>query len=266
MSDILTVTISGPPDDVDRILRRLGGEAQKGAPARETEVVAEPKLVIPLPEPEPEQPAAVNHTETIPEPDQNHTAPEPARPPAEKPARQQQTKLTANGMTTDEQATLDALTTDWQTTAEIGAQLGYTSRQCGGIGKRLGILASSKLCEVKSGDDGKRRYRRTDATTPLPEPTEETDKTPTPPVDLPARAPYLHIRDLSGHARDIANALALASKPLARNVLAEQLGLADDDVRETLRLLIRQGYVTRIDGNAVRYALTDDVVLEEWAS
>ena len=38
--------------------------------------------------------------------------------------------------------------------------------------------------------------------------------------------------------------------------------MLQEDVRETIRLLIKQGYAHRVEGNVIRYALTDDVIRE----
>lgn len=281
VSDILTVTISGPPGDVERILRRLGGEARIGEPARArvTEVKPEPRrLEVVRPSGTAEvSPVAVTTAETatitgdgsgdaLPPVAQQErvSTPAPARPPAEKPAKRKAATKPAGPSAADLEL-LSALNGDLRPAVDIAVQLGIKRTSCGGVARKLDRLVEEGRCARGVMFDGKRGYRQLGPATPLPEPTEESDQTPTPSADLPARAPHLHIRDLMGHALDIAEALALAAKPLASHLLAEQLGLADEDVRDTLRLLIRQGYVTRLDGNVVRYALTDAVVRDEAA-
>jgi DNA-binding MarR family transcriptional regulator len=239
-----------------------------------------------------------NHTSTIPESDPDHTEPElvpgvdidrlpPRQPPLlafgpdgkiivrhgepEPPARirtppvreaapgkRQPAPEDADGLTPGHLQALGALPDSWRTTAELAELMG---RRPQGLGNQLRQLADRGLCE-RCEVEGKPRYRRAPAATPPAEPAEETDQTPTPLVDLPPRAAYLSLGALVGNALKVAWALHDHGE-LTRGQLASAVELPEDDVRETLRILIRQGYVRRDDGPPVRYALTDDVRREE---
>lgn len=276
VNDILTVTISGPPGEVERILRRLGGEARIGEPARArvTEVKPEPRrLEVVRPSGTAEvSPVAVTTAETatitgdgsgdaLPPVAQQErvSVTNPARRQVDKPPR-------PTGPTTADLELLAALTGDLRPAVDIGVQLGKKRTSCGGVARKLDRLADEGRCERGELPDGKRGYRAlSKAATPLPEPAEKSDQTPTPPVALPHRPPSLHLGDLIGRSQRVAWALH-DHGPQTRHQLAALLELPEDDVRYALRLLIRQGYVRRETGHAVRYALTDDVVREERAS
>lgn len=245
MSDTLTVTITGPPGEVERILRRFGGGEQALTVKRASAPV--------------EAAPAQNHTEVIPEPGQNQTKPSPAKPRAEKP--KQKAATAPAGPSAADLELLAALNGDLRPAVDIAVQLGIKRTSCGGVARKLDRLVDEGRVERVELPDGKRGYRLIGATTPLPEPTEESDQTPTPPVALPPRAPSLHLGDLIGHSVRVAWSLN-DHGPQTRHELATRLELPDEDVRDTLHLLIRQGYVRRETGNVVRYALTADVVRE----
>lgn len=152
---------------------------------------------------------------------------------------------------------LAALTGDLRPAVDIAVQIGIKRTSCGGVARKLDRLADAGRCERGELPDGKRGYRAMGVAVVEPDP-------PAPPVDLPARAPYLHLGDLTGHALRVAWELR-DHGPLTRHELAERLELPEGETRETVRMLIRQGYVTRLDGNVVRYALTDAVVRDEAA-
>lgn len=155
----------------------------------------------------------------------------------------------------DHDRILAQLTDRWQVTSEIAAPLGYSSRQCGGIGKALGILSTAKRCAARQDPEtGRRQYRRL-------APVEEIDETPTPLVDLPPRAAHLLIPALMGHALTVVTALwQHGTIGLAR--LMELTLLDEETCRGVLRTLMREGYVAadREDGRPTVYRLTDQVV------
>ncbi len=242
----ISVTLQGDPADVAAFLRSIAGGASQVA-------------------------------ETIPEPYQNHTAPSVTTVPVEAPwsspapvavplrrhlARQPDKPakpLPQTAPSDDDLELLGALTDDLRQAVHIAVQLGQKRTACGGVARKLDRLAGEGRCERGDLPNGKRGYRRLGAATPLPEPAEAT--APLPLAALPARPPSLRIGDLVGHSVKVAWVLNDRG-PQALGELAAATDLPQEDVRETIRLLIKQGYVHRLSGNVIRYDLTADVVRE----